>query len=119
VEAMILRMWRARSTVDKADLYVQHVTSKVFPALRAIEGNRGFYLLRHALGDTVELAVLTLWESMDAVQRFAGAEPNRAVVEPEARAVLASFDDFVTHFEVVTNHVEAASVAGNMPKGTS
>jgi heme-degrading monooxygenase HmoA len=99
---MILRMWRAQSTVEKAGEYIRHATTKVFPALHAIEGHRGAYLLRHTRGDTVELVVLTLWESMNAVRKFAGAEPNRAVVEPDARAVLTSFDDFVTHFDVIS-----------------
>ncbi|MGA8621209.1 MAG: antibiotic biosynthesis monooxygenase, partial [Candidatus Sulfotelmatobacter sp.] len=65
---MILRMWRAQSTVEKADEYIRHATAKVFPALRTIEGHRGAFLLRHTLGDTVDLVVLTLWESMDAVR---------------------------------------------------
>jgi heme-degrading monooxygenase HmoA len=98
---MILRMWKAESTPEKADGYIQHATNKVFPSLRAIAGYRGAYLLRRIQNDEVELMVLTLWESMDAVGKFAGAEPNRAVVEPAARAVLTSFDDFVTHFDVI------------------
>jgi heme-degrading monooxygenase HmoA len=98
---MILRMWRAQSTTAKADEYIQHATKKVFPSLRAIAGYRGAYLLRRTQNDTVELIVLTLWESMEAVQKFAGTQPNRAVVEPEARAALTSFDDFVTHFDVI------------------
>lgn len=98
---MIMRMWRAQSTAEKVDEYVRHATKKVFPALRAIEGHRGTYLLRRTVGDTVELVVQTFWESMHAVRKFAGVEPNRAVVEPEARAVLTSFDDSVTHFEVI------------------
>jgi heme-degrading monooxygenase HmoA len=71
------------------------------PALRAIEGHCGAYLLRRTVGDTVEFVVLTLWESMCAVQEFVGQELNRAVVKPEARAILSSFDDFVTHFEII------------------
>ncbi len=98
---MILRMWKARSTPEKTGEYVQHATKKVFPALRMIEGHRGAYLLRRAVDGAIELVVLTLWESMDAVRRFAGVEPEKAVVEPEARAVLTTFDDSVTHFEVV------------------
>ncbi len=98
---MILRMWRAQSTIEKADGYVRHATTKVFPALRALEGHRGAYLLRQTLGDKVEIMVMTLWESMDAVRKFAGPEPDRAVVEPDARVVLTSFDDFVTHFDVI------------------
>jgi heme-degrading monooxygenase HmoA len=94
-------MWRAQSTVKEAAEYARHATTKVFPSLRALEGHRGAYLLRNQVDDRVEIVVLTLWESMDAVRRFAGADPNRAVIEPDARAVLTSFDDFVAHFEVI------------------
>jgi hypothetical protein len=45
--------------------------------------------------------VITLWESMDAIRRFAGEDADRAVVEPEARAVLSEFDDGVRHYEVM------------------
>ena len=98
---MILRMWKARSTAGGAADYIRHVTTMVFPKIRAIEGHRGEYLLRREVEDGVELIVLTLWDSIGAIRKFAGPEPNKAVVEPEARAVLTSFDECVTHFEVV------------------
>ena len=98
---MILRMWKARSTAGGAADYIRHVTTKVFPKIRAIEGHRGEYLLRRDVKDSVELVVLTLWDSIEAIRQFAGPEPNKALVEPEARAVLTSFDEYVTHFEVV------------------
>lgn len=94
-------MWKARATKSGADEYIQHATKKVFPKIRGIEGHRGEYLLRRDLEDGVELVVLTLWESMEAVGRFAGTEADKAVVDPEARAVLTSFDEHVSHFEVV------------------
>ncbi len=100
-ERLILRMWKARSTVEKASHYIQHVTTRVFPALEAIDGHRGAYLLQRPVEEEIEIVVLTLWESMEAVRKFAGAESEKAVVEPEARAVLTSFDRSVTHFEVV------------------
>lgn len=98
---MILRMWRARATVEKSGDYIEHATEKVFPALRAIEGHRGAYLLQRAVDSAIEFVVLTLWDSMEAVRKFAGAKPEKAVVEPQARAVLTAFDESVTHFEVV------------------
>jgi uncharacterized protein len=102
----IVRMWRGRATAEKADAYIEHVTMKVFPALAAIDGHRGAYLLRRAVDGSpqdgaIEIVVLTVWESMEAVRRFAGAKPEQAVVEPEARAVLSSFDELATHFEVI------------------
>jgi hypothetical protein len=101
--ATILRMWRARSTAEKSSAYIEHATKKVFPALQAIEGHRGAYLLRRTMNGVIELVVLTLWQSMEAVRRFAGANPDKAVIDPEARAVLTDFDETVAHFEVVAS----------------
>jgi heme-degrading monooxygenase HmoA len=99
---MVVRMWKARSTANRVDDYINHATKIVFPRIHAIEGNRGEYLLRRNAKDGVELVVLTFWESMEAVRRFAGTDdPSKAVVEPEARAVLTSFDEYVTHYEVI------------------
>jgi hypothetical protein len=56
--------------------------------------------LRRPVGEEVEFIAVTLWESLAAIREFAGAEIERAVVEPEARAVLSSFDGFVRHFEL-------------------
>jgi len=99
----ILRLWKGRATREKAGEYVQYATTKVFPALEELEGHRGAYLLRRVLNGATEFVVLTLWQSMEAVGRFAGANPEKAVVEPGARAILTSFDDSVTHFEVVAS----------------
>ena len=97
----ILRMWTATATSEQAPAYIHHAVNKVFPDLNKIEGHRGACLLRRVIGSTIELVVLTLWQSMDAVRRFAGPQPDKAVVEPEAKAVLSSFDESVSHFEVV------------------
>jgi len=100
-KSMILRLWKARSAVEKASEYIHYATTKVFPALSAIEGHRGAYLLRRTLDGASEFVVLTLWQSMAAVRRFAGDNPEKAVVDPPARAMLTSLDDSVIHFEVV------------------
>jgi hypothetical protein len=48
----------------------------------------------------VEIVVMSRWASMEAVRGFAGATPDRAVVEPAARAVLTSFDECVAHYDI-------------------
>jgi heme-degrading monooxygenase HmoA len=97
---MIVRMWRGQATAANADAYERFVTTRVFAALPAIDGHRGAYLLKRSIGDGVEFIAVTLWESLDAIRKFAGEPIDRAVVEPEARAVLSTFDDFVRHFEL-------------------
>jgi len=98
---MILRMWMARASIEKADQYVTHVTAKVFPSLREIEGHCGAYLLRRKLDDEIEFVVLTLWEDMESIARFTGQDTDKAVIEPEAKSALRHFDEGVSHFEVV------------------
>lgn len=98
---MIVRLWKARTSAATADEYVRHATQTVFPKVRTLPGHRGEYLLRRAVGDYVELIVLTLWDSMEAIRGFAGDDLEKAVVEPAAQAVLTEFDRNVTHFEVV------------------
>jgi heme-degrading monooxygenase HmoA len=98
---MIVRVWRARATPERADDYPRHLTESVLPKLRDIPGFRGAYLLRRADGAGVEFVVLTRWASMEAVERFAGPTPEAAVVEPEARAAPASFDATVAHYQVL------------------
>jgi hypothetical protein len=44
---------------------------------------------------------MTLWDSMEAIQAFAGPRLERAVVEPEARATLLHYDIAVQHYEVL------------------
>ncbi len=97
---MIARIWRGQATAANADAYHHHVTTTVFPTLKDIPGHRGAYLLRRSEKGGVEFLAVTLWESLDAVKQFAGANPDVAVVEPEAVAVLTDFDDFVRHYEV-------------------
>jgi hypothetical protein len=97
----VLRMWKARSTAEKSVNYVDHVTKKVFPLLSSIEGHRGAYLLQRGLDNAIEFVVLTLWDSMEAVRRFAGPNFDKAVVDPEAQAVLTAFDEWATHYQVV------------------
>ena len=101
---MIARMWRGQAKAANADSYERFVTTKVFAALPAIAGHRGAYLLKRPVateeGNEVEFIAVTLWESLAAIRDFAGEAIDRAVVEPEARAILSSFDDFVRHFEL-------------------
>lgn len=98
---MIARIWRGQATPDKADAYYRHVTGTVLPEVALLPGHRGGYVLRREADGAVEFLVVTLWDSMDAVRAFAGADPERAVVEPAARAVLSGYDDFVRHYDVV------------------
>jgi len=97
---MILRTWRGYA-VPGNEAYPRHLLQTVQPRLKALPGFRGLYLLRRAGEKEVEYQVMTLWDSMEAIQAFAGPRLERAVVEPEARATLLHYDVAVQHYEVL------------------
>jgi heme-degrading monooxygenase HmoA len=98
---MIARIWRGvAKTPANADAYERHVTQTVFPSLAAIPGHRGARVLRRSASGRIEFLVITFWDSMASIRKFAGQAAESAVVEPEARAVLAEYDDFVQHYEI-------------------
>ena len=105
---MIVRTWHGRAPAATADAYQHFVTTKVFAELPAIPGHRGASMLRRPVGDEVEFVAMTRWDSLDAVRAFAGADPTRAVVEPEACALLSTFDETVTHYELAHDTLRKA-----------
>lgn len=97
---MIARSWSAEASPENAEKYIRHFREKVLPVVTSIEGHRGAYVLRRPRGEGVEIVIITLWESMSAVRKFAGDDPDVAVVTGEARAILTRFDEQVAHYEV-------------------
>jgi hypothetical protein len=98
---MICRIWHGWTTAANAEAYAQLLTTKILPGIHRVAGYRGAYLLRREAGAEVEFVTITLFESMDAVRAFAGADYEVAVVPPEARALLARFEQRSQHFETL------------------
>jgi heme-degrading monooxygenase HmoA len=102
---MIVRSWRGRALWSNTNAYIEFFKRKVLPTLRGIDGFAGASLLKQDRPNDVQFLVLTRWASLDAIRTFAGDDICKAVVEPEAAALLVSFDQKVEHFEVVEEMV--------------
>jgi heme-degrading monooxygenase HmoA len=98
---MIIREWRGRASLLRAEEYPKHFREKVVPELRRLPGFAGADLSRRKLDDRLEFVVLTRWHSMEAIKAFAGEDVENAVVEPYAVAALIDFDASVRHYEVI------------------
>ncbi len=98
---MISRMWWGWTTLENADAYEEMLRTTVLPGIRQVNGFGGAYVLRRKLEDEVEFAVITLWESMDAIREFAGEDPEVEVVPPEPRKLLARCDPRSKHYDTV------------------
>ena len=97
---MIARHWRGWTSKQDSDTYETFLKDKVLPALKNIEGYRGGYVFRSDGPQQVEFVVLSLFDSLEAVKRFAGPQYTIPVFEPEARRLLCKIEPLATHYEV-------------------
>ena len=97
---MIARHWRGWTKVQDADAYENLLKQTVFPSLSSIEGYKGGYILRNNGPQEVEFVVINLFDSLDAVKRFAGPDYSTPVFEPEAKRLLCRIEPVATHYEV-------------------
>jgi len=97
---MIARTWRGRTSASHSDEYLRFLEKTGIRDYRATDGNRGVLVLRREHEGVAEFEILTLWDSMDAIRRFAGDEPDRARYYPEDQQYLLEMAPFVDHHEV-------------------
>ena len=97
---MIARHWRGWTRVENAEAYEELLKSKVLPGLKKIEGYRGGYIFRSDETEEAEFVVVNFFESVAAVERFAGPNYAVPVIEPEAKALLSRVEPIAKHYKV-------------------
>jgi heme-degrading monooxygenase HmoA len=97
---VIAHLWHGWTTPEDADAYEEFLRTEMFPSIHRVDGFLGADLLRRDAGDEVAFVTITRFESLDAVRAFAGEDYEHAVVEPDARRLLAHFDERSEHFEI-------------------
>lgn len=98
---MIVRVWRGKSSAAKAAGYASFLRKTAYPDYGEAPGNRGWLLLSRAGADSVEFMFVSFWESMQAVARYAGGDPEHPKYYPEDEAALLELPQCAEHFEVV------------------
>jgi heme-degrading monooxygenase HmoA len=102
---MIARIWRGAVAQADRDAYAEYMEHTGVAGYTSTPGNRGAWMLRRDVHGKTEFLMFTLWESMEAIQGFAGEKPEVAVFYPEDDRFLVERDEFVSHYEVV-RHVQ-------------
>jgi heme-degrading monooxygenase HmoA len=97
---MIARLWSAQTTPARSPAYLDHFRQSVQPELRKISGFAGATVLIRSVPVGIEILVTTFWQSLEAIDAFAGPNRETAVVAPEAAALLTYFDRRVRHYEL-------------------
>jgi heme-degrading monooxygenase HmoA len=97
---MIARLWSARTSTSLSTKYMEHFWSSVAPSLREFDGYVSASLLVRSQAELVEILVITVWQSYQAIDAFAGPNRDAAVVGGPAAELLVDYDRRVRHFEI-------------------
>jgi len=76
---MVVRLWSARTTNAQSRAYLQHFSSEVLPGLRKFAGYVSSSVLTRPTESAVEILVLTVWQSLSAIEAFTGPHRETAV----------------------------------------
>ena len=71
----IARIWRGRTTAQRADEYAQYLYEHGIRPLG--EKALGVQLFREDRAGETEFVTISYWESVEAMSRFAGPDPRR------------------------------------------
>jgi heme-degrading monooxygenase HmoA len=99
-KVMIARIWHGVTPSSKAEQYLDYMNATGISDYRASEGNQGVYVLRRIEGNRAHFLLLTLWDSIDAIKRFAGSDFEKARYYPEDKDYLLELEPTVTHYDV-------------------
>jgi hypothetical protein len=107
---MICRTWRGWTTPENADAYESVVRGQVIPGIEAmrIPGFLHIDLMRRDVDQEVEFLTAMWFEDVDSIKAFVGEDSTVSHVPPEARGVLARYDDRSAHYVVVDRRPQAA-----------
>ena len=98
---MIARIWHGVVPASKADEYYIFLQKSGLADYQATEGNQGVKVLRRIEGDKAHFLLITFWDSMEAVKRFAGDDPEKAHYYPEDKDYLLEFEEHVLHYDIL------------------
>jgi heme-degrading monooxygenase HmoA len=106
----IARLWRGRTLASKADEYQVYLFASGIARIRETPGNLGVTVMRRADGKETEFLVISIWESIDAIRRFAGKDYEKAVILDRDREYLITVEPNVRHYEIEKTLIDAPPV---------
>jgi heme-degrading monooxygenase HmoA len=98
---MIARTWHGRVPAARADAYEAFLHRTGLVDITATPGNRGLMLFRRTIDDVTHFVLTSLWDSVEAIQRFAGEDYAKARYYDEDDDYLLEREPFVTHYDVI------------------
>jgi hypothetical protein len=80
---MIVRIWHGRTRLSDADAYESFMKNRAAPDYASVDRLRQIFFTRRDDGDISHFLLDTLWDSIEAVKKFAGDDLGVTKCYPE------------------------------------
>jgi len=97
---MVVRMWHGRVDSSKSDEYAEFMKQRAAPDYSSVDGLQKLLFLRKDEEDVAHFLLVSYWDSMESVKRFAGEEPENAKYYPEDDHFLLEKEKLSALYEV-------------------
>jgi hypothetical protein len=100
---MIARIWHGAVPIAKGDDYLHRMRTVALPDYKSTPGNLGAFCLYRTEGDLAHFEMLTYWDDVEAIKRFAGDDYQVAKYYEFDRSFLIELEPRVRHFTAFAN----------------
>lgn len=97
---MIVRVWHGRTKSEDAEEYADFMKRRAAPDYASVAGLRKLYFLRRTGEDAAHFLLVTIWDSIDSVKKFAGNQPEIAKYYPEDDSFLLEKKETSALYEI-------------------
>jgi heme-degrading monooxygenase HmoA len=74
----IMRLWHGEVPIEKANDYEKFMIEKAAPDYSSVSGLINLYFQRKDEETTSHFLLITIWDSIESIKKFAGEEPEIA-----------------------------------------
>ena len=96
----VIRLWHGRVPIEKADEYERFLIERAAPDYGSVEGLQKMYFTRKDEGNVAHFLLITVWDSLESIKRFAGDELELAKYYPEDDDFLLEKEKYASIYRV-------------------
>ncbi len=96
----IMRLWHGKVSKEKAYDYEKLMIDKAVPDYSSVDGLLKLYFQRKDEKEITHFLLVTIWDGIESIKKFAGPEPEIAKYYPEDDEYLLEKEKYTTMYEV-------------------
>jgi len=95
-----MRLWHGKVAIEKADEYEKFLVERAVPDYSSVDGLMKLYFQRKNEDTIAHFLLITIWDSLDSIKKFAGPEPELAKYYPEDDLFLLEKEKYVSIYQI-------------------